>query len=389
MRRWIHRRTVSIANEYSHEYPQVKVAYWPERLGKGGGILHGLRFASGDVIVIIDVDLSAPPYQISRLANLINSGVADLIVGSRNLQKSIITDKPPTHRKYLGRTFNFLFRLLFHKDFHDTQCGFKAIKSSVLRDLSDDLSIEGYAFDIDIILKALKKGYRVIEIPIVWGYRRGSKVNSLSLIFEMARSLLIIWLENQKRGPPESIDESGQKVFYDAIAGDTYYRAAKSWFLPRSLWHRVKNKLIAENVKKDAMVLDVGCGSGTIVERLLPIGNIYGIDIGKGFIKFCHDNYGDSKNSGFVLADARCIPFRTEAFDHVVCSEVLEHVHNPEVALNEFYRVLRNSGRLILTTPNISVRWGLIEAVWTRVRREMIEIGIKLSVSEKYTIFSQ
>lgn len=193
--------TVNIANSYARRYPNVKLAEWPDRLGKGGGILNGVKMVDGDVVVITDVDLSASPEEIQKLVSPINSGKADFVVGSRSLAGSTITKKAPIHRIFLGRAFNFLFRMFFHADFHDTQCGFKAIKTGVLIKLCDDLTIEGYAFDIDLIVKALRHGYRVVEVSIVWGYKTGSKVDSLRQSYEMARSLLIVWLENLKREP--------------------------------------------------------------------------------------------------------------------------------------------------------------------------------------------
>jgi ubiquinone/menaquinone biosynthesis C-methylase UbiE len=366
--------TLNVAKEYAEKFPQIKIADWPERLGKGGGILNGLRFAGGDITVITDVDLSAPMEQLPKLVSQVASGKADLIIGSRNLAQSIITEKPPIHRKVLGKGFNLLFRLLFAEDFHDTQCGLKVVRTRVLRDLAEDLTVEGYAFDIDLIVKALRKGYKVVEVPVVWGYHKGSKVGALHQMFKMAHDLILVWLENKKREPRQRTSERMKRAFYDNVAGDTYHKATRSLFLPRSAWHRGKNILIAQFVGKHKKVLDVGCGSGAIVERLLPECDICGIDIGKGFVRFCQDRYGRSGKFSIVRSDARQIPFHSESFDYVICSEVLEHVRDRMAVLNEFFRSLRPGGRLILTTPKMSVRWCLLEAVWTRIRRKMIEI---------------
>jgi len=191
-------RTLSIANEYASKNPRVKVSYWPERLGKGGGLLHGLNSASGDVVVVTDVDLSAPPDQIPRLVSPIASGLADLTLGSRNLRESIILVRAPAHRIVLGRGFNLLVRLVFHLNFRDTQCGLKAIAADLFRDLSTNLSAKDYAFDVDLLVNAVRKGHRVLEIPVVWRYRKGSKISSLRQIAAMGRSLLVIWLQNRR-----------------------------------------------------------------------------------------------------------------------------------------------------------------------------------------------
>ena len=75
--------TLNVAKEYAEKFPQIKIADWPERLGKGGGILNGLRFAGVDITVITDVDLSAPLEQLPKLVSQVASGKADLIIGSR------------------------------------------------------------------------------------------------------------------------------------------------------------------------------------------------------------------------------------------------------------------------------------------------------------------
>jgi glycosyltransferase involved in cell wall biosynthesis len=191
--------TLALANEYTRRYSQVKVAYWPERLGKGGGLIHGLSLVQGDAVVITDVDLAAPSDEIPKLISLIRSGEADLVLGSRYLPASKIVTRPPVHRRLLSKGFNFLFRTLFHSDIRDTQCGFKAIRTSTFKDLAKNTTVRGFAFDIDLVVKALRKGYSVVEVPIVWGYKEGSKVNSLNQVFAMSHSLLTVWLENRKR----------------------------------------------------------------------------------------------------------------------------------------------------------------------------------------------
>ncbi len=352
-------RTIEAAKHF-----EVKVATFHEKLGKGGGILNALRVADGEVIVITDVDLSAPPSQIQKITNALAH--ADIVLGSRNLKDSVIRVRPPIHRMFLGKAFNWLFRRLFKIRIFDTQCGFKAIKREVFQDLSNDLNVEGFAFDVDLIVKAHKKGYRIVEIPIDWSYKKGSKVSCLRQIYTMGKDLLTIWLETQKK----EVEASNVKDFYDSIEGDAYEKACKSWFLPRRFWHVHKNKEVVERVAGED-VLDVGCGSGTIVKRLLKKRKkVIGIDIGKKFVGFCQSRY---RSVIFCEANAEFLPFTTECFDTIVCSEVLEHLENPEKALKEFSRVLRPRGKLVLTTPNISFRWAFVEAIWTRIRRKMLE----------------
>lgn len=356
-------RTIELAKLFP-----VKVVNYQERLGKGGGILNAVRFAEGKAIVIIDVDLSVSADDIPNLVNALRD--SDIVLGSRNLENSVIQLKPPFHRKVLGKAFNWIFRRLFKINVFDTQCGFKAVRREVFKDLSNDLHVEGFAFDVDLIVKAHKRGFKIVEIPIVWSYKKGSRVNSLYQIYAMGRDLLMVWLETKKR----EVEVRNLKNFYDSIQGDVYEKACKSWFLPRRLWHAHKNRKVVKKVK-GKRVLEVGCGSGTIVKRLLKKDkNVVGVDIGKKFLNFCQSSY---RKAAFCGADAQHLPFSDNSFDTIVCSEVIEHLSNPKKSLKEFKRILHPNGELIITTPNISVRWALVEAIWTRIRRKMLETNHK------------
>lgn len=162
--------TERIASEYAATHPDVVLVSFPERLGKGGGILNAARAASGDVLIVMDADMATPPTQIPHALKRMEEEEADIIYGSRNMAGSAILVKPPLYRKILGKGFNFLFRLLFGINFHDTQCGFKVIRRDVFDLLSRNLNIEGFAFDIDLAVKAVRHGYKIIELPITWSH---------------------------------------------------------------------------------------------------------------------------------------------------------------------------------------------------------------------------
>ena len=361
-------RTVEIAEEYSRKYEgRIRVVSFPERLGKGGGVWHGVRYARGRIVVLMDVDLASPPSEIPKLLEEIRKG-ADIVIGSRNLPDSKILVQPPFYRKVLGKAFNLLFRVLFGIKLYDTQCGFKAFRRSVFNDLNEQLNVEGFAFDVDLLVKAHRRGYRIVEVPVKWRYVKGSKVNVLKQIFRMGSELLMVWLELKKSEPERRVKKV--EKFYDEVRGDAYYNALRSKFLPRRWWHLHKNRAISSRVM-GKNVLDVGCGSGVMVE-FLPHKDVVGADVGEKFIRFAQRKYGC--RASFVKCDARKLPFREGVFDTVIMSEVLEHLKEPQKAIMEAYRVLKGGGVYIATTPRTSLRWSLIEAVWTKLRRENLEI---------------
>ncbi|UCD73506.1 MAG: glycosyltransferase family 2 protein [Candidatus Bathyarchaeota archaeon] len=184
--------TFKIAEEYASRNVCVKVVHSEERLGKGGGIINGMQEAVGNLVVFMDVDLSTKPDQISRLEKAIIEG-ADLAVGSRSLPQSTITQSRSFTRKILAEGFNWLFRLFFQIQIRDTQCGFKMMKNEVSKELMDKIEIKGFAFDVDLIVKAHDSGYKIREVPIIWSPVSGSKIRVNKQVLEMARDLLKIW----------------------------------------------------------------------------------------------------------------------------------------------------------------------------------------------------
>ena len=198
--------TERIAAEYATSDPHVILVSFPERLGKGGGILNAAHEATGDVLIYMDVDLATTPSEILLALRKMEEEGADIVYGSRYSPDSRILVQPPLHRKFLRKAFTFLFRLLFGIDLYDTQCGFKAIRRSVFNSLSNELKIKGFAFDVDLAVKAVRHGYRILEIPVTWSYMEGSKVDMLKQISELGRDLLTVWLEGRKRQAGEHAD---------------------------------------------------------------------------------------------------------------------------------------------------------------------------------------
>jgi len=339
----------------------ITVSFSKTRLGKGGAIIEATQYAKNEKVIVVDADLSVDLEALDRFAEALDN--ADLVVGSRNLWNSKILVQPPFHRKILGKGFSWLFRKLFHSPIMDSQCGCKGFRKSKVQPVLESLNVNGWAFDAELLLKAYAKGLEVWEVPVKWSYRDGSKLRVFHQVWEMGSSLLMLWFQNQKR-------ESTIPDFYDRLEGATYHDAAHSWFLPRRYWHSHKNSQIIKNIN-GTTILDVGCGSGEMLERLKDK-DVYGVDVGEGFIRYCMSHCGYAKVS---KQSAEHLDFSSCSFEDVVCSEVIEHLDDPGKALREFHRVLKPNGRLILTTPRACLRWSVLEYVWSHVRREKLEVN--------------
>jgi ubiquinone/menaquinone biosynthesis C-methylase UbiE len=121
-------------------------------------------------------------------------------------------------------------------------------------------------------------------------------------------------------------------------------RLAPDNFYPRII-NRIKNGTCEK-------VLDVGCGLGYLLSRLnIPAESRYGIDAGPGALKVARSLV---INGNICLADVRQIPFKSNSFDYLVCTEVLEHFNpeNGDAVVRECHRVLKPAGTAIFTVPN-------------------------------------
>jgi SAM-dependent methyltransferase len=107
-----------------------------------------------------------------------------------------------------------------------------------------------------------------------------------------------------------------------------------------------KEEGFVNNIRE--LILDLGCVNGWYLKRLSKYEETVGLDISKGFLLKAR-NF--AKTSHFVNADAGHIPFRETIFNYIICTEVLEHLPNPNFCIQEIFRVLRNNGMAIITSP--------------------------------------
>jgi SAM-dependent methyltransferase len=120
--------------------------------------------------------------------------------------------------------------------------------------------------------------------------------------------------------------------------------------------HRVRYRWAAMAAEGQA-VLDAGCGAGYGSAILADAGarRVTGLDIDPGAVAGAASSYGQRGGIEFVRGDVRELPFADRSFDLIVCFETIEHVEEPDTALDELRRVLRDEGHLLLSSPNRDV----------------------------------
>lgn len=171
--------TSQLVQEYARRNPVIRLLDNPGNCGKGYSVRNGMLNASGQVLLFTDADLSSPIEEVTKLFAVVESGEADVAIGSRYLQSELQTRRQPIHRRMLGRAFNLALRTILGLSYVDTQCGFKAFNRKAVTTIFPNMKIERWGFDPEILFLARRYGLRVAEVPVSWAHDHRSKINPL------------------------------------------------------------------------------------------------------------------------------------------------------------------------------------------------------------------
>jgi len=156
--------------------------------GKGYSVAHGVREARGAWILFSDADLSTPVEELNKLEA--GRGDAPISIGSRALPDSDLKKRQPFYREMMGRSFNLLVQTLVFPGIKDTQCGFKLFRADVAKVLFELRTIDGFAFDVEVLFLARKHGHAVAEIPVVWINDEASRVDPIRHSLKMFADIM-------------------------------------------------------------------------------------------------------------------------------------------------------------------------------------------------------
>ena len=164
--------------------------------GKGYAVRSGMRQARGAIQFYMDADLSVPLEEIDQfLAHFEAHPEDDVLLGSRKHPGSRIERHQSFLRESMGKTFNAVLRSLSLLPFRDTQCGFKAFRREAAREIFALQTIDGFAFDVEVLLLAQSFGYRICELPVRWLNSPDSKVD---IVRDSLRMLMDAFTVNRR-----------------------------------------------------------------------------------------------------------------------------------------------------------------------------------------------
>lgn len=157
--------------------------------GKGAAVRTGFTAARGDAILLCDADLATPIEELDQLGRHLTDGVA---IGSRAIDRSRIEKPQPRYRDLMGRAFNLAVRTLAIGGIRDTQCGFKLFDGDLGRRIAAVQRIDGFAFDVEILVQARAWGRDLREVPVRWRHIEESRVQPITHSADMFLDLVRI-----------------------------------------------------------------------------------------------------------------------------------------------------------------------------------------------------
>lgn len=200
-------RTAQIVETFSATHPNVKLIRNDHR-GKGYAVRTGMLAARGHIVLFSDADLSTPIEEIAEMLPWFERGYG-VVIGSRE-GKGARRIKEPFYRHIMGRAFNLIVRLLTVRGIDDTQCGFKAFRDDIARDVFSRMKLYGEnakrvtdamvtGFDVEVLYLAQKAGIKIKQVPVEWRYGNETKVNPLKDSWRNFRDVVMVrW--NDLRG---------------------------------------------------------------------------------------------------------------------------------------------------------------------------------------------
>ena len=180
--------TVQVAAGFAAE--GVTVLRHERNRGKGGAVKTGVLASRGGRVLLSDADFSTPIEEVETLeARLADSPV---VLGSRAVAGARVQKRQPFYRELMGKTFNRVIRLFGVRGLRDTQCGFKLLRGDVARSLCAAMTIDGFAYDVELVWLAQRRGLPVAEVGVVWVNSPDSRVSPIRSSLEMLRDVVLM-----------------------------------------------------------------------------------------------------------------------------------------------------------------------------------------------------
>lgn len=185
--------TAAVVESFAARDARVRLLRNPGNRGKGYSVRHGMLEARGEWVLFSDADLSAPIDELGKLMEAACAQNAQIAIGSRDMDRSLVGVHQTPWRELAGRFFNRVMRAVTWLPFSDTQCGFKLYHRDAAQVVFARQQLDGFGFDVEDLYIARVRGVPAIEVPVRWNNVEGTKVSLLSGARPFLDLLLIRW----------------------------------------------------------------------------------------------------------------------------------------------------------------------------------------------------
>ena len=273
------------------ENPRTRVIRLGQR-GRGRALKQAWSTSTADVVAYMDVDLSTGLESLRPLIDPIVEGRCEVSIGSRLAPGAEIARS--VQRELISRVYNTIARSFLHYGVADAQCGFKAIRTSLARDLISRIEDNGWFFDTELLALAHRSGMRINEVPVRWVEDADSRVKIAKTATDDLKGIGRLWLDRKRHGlvrAPSGLhglparllspvaqeeargaDFDGHAVHYE----ESVDRSVSFTGRDSAFYARRKVEILEDIVRpglgslQGLNLLDVGCGTGTTDRYLAP-----------------------------------------------------------------------------------------------------------------------
>lgn len=191
-------KSAAILAQAARRDGRIRALSHAKNQGKGAAVRTGMLAARGQLLFFMDADLSTPLEELNGFIGALEAGY-DVVLGNRRIAGASVERRQPWLRETLGKGFTFLTQRLLAPGIQDFTCGFKGFRRAAARAIFARSTLDGWAFDAELVVIAQVQGHRLLQLPVRWRHEDDTKVRLVSAVLGSAAELVQILL-NRLRG---------------------------------------------------------------------------------------------------------------------------------------------------------------------------------------------